>query len=226
MRSVDNTPTAHSWLHIFRILSLYNNCKTSVRNGNVDNEEKMELLVAYKRCLVDKFKECESERVQVKLAFKEQLLSELAIRYVDSIKEDGLADITRDQLVYDLCGYLLKTRKHVLDCPACALLLKVDSVEELPVDFHACDYTIERSYGKLKLASVDMFKTFREVEIAITECFDKKGDHIFARDSYEVALTKISECNLISVCCSKHDDVLPFLVMEYVQIRFHFEAKS
>jgi len=192
----------------------------------VDNEEKMELLVAYKRCLVDKFKECESDRVQVKLALKEQLLNELTIRYVDTMKEDIITDITRDELVYDLCGYLLKTRKHVLDCPDCARLLKADTAEDLPEDFTACNYTIERSYGKLKLASVDMFKTFREVERAITDYFDKKGDHIYARDGYEIVLSKISECNLIPVCCSIHDDVLPFLVMEYLQIRFHFEAKS
>ena len=48
---------------------------------------------------------------------------------------------------------------------------------------------------------------------------------IYARDSYEDVLSKISELNLIAVSCPEHSDVLPFLIMEYVQIRFHFEAK-
>ena len=46
---------------------------------------------------------------------------------------------------------------------------------------------------------------------------------IYPRDSYEDVLSKISELNLIAVSCPEH--VLPFLIMEYVQIRFHFESK-
>jgi hypothetical protein len=55
-RSIDNTPTEHSWLHIFRILSMHNLTKTAVKNGKVDNEDELKVLVGYKKCLVDKFK--------------------------------------------------------------------------------------------------------------------------------------------------------------------------
>ena len=48
-QSIDNTPTAHSWLHIFRILSLHNFTKTIIKNGNVDNEDELRVLVAYKK---------------------------------------------------------------------------------------------------------------------------------------------------------------------------------
>jgi hypothetical protein len=54
---------------------------------------------------------------------------------------------------------------------------------------------------------------------------DVYSDSYSARDSYEDVLSKISELNLIAVSCPEHSDVLPFLIMEYVQIRFHFEAK-
>ena len=224
-RSIDSTPTAHSWLHIFRILSLYNNCKTASRNANVVNEEKMEILVEYKNCLIDKFRAVESEREQVRLALKEQLFTELTLRYVETMKELKNTDTSVDELVYDLCGYLLKTRSHVLDCSACASLLKVDSEFDLPEDFLASIYTLERSYGFLQLATVNMFKTFREVEKVITASFSNQNVQIYARDSYEDVLSKISELNLIAVSYPEHSDVLPFLIMEYVQIRFHFEAK-
>nr|CAH0098454.1 unnamed protein product [Daphnia galeata] len=65
VRSIDDCPTAHSWLHIFRILSLYNPCKNAVCIGNVDNEDKLSVLVAYKKCLVNKFKESEDSAREV-----------------------------------------------------------------------------------------------------------------------------------------------------------------
>ena len=70
-----------------------------------------------------------------------------------------------------------------------------------------------------------MFKTFREVEKEITASLSNQNEQINARDSYEHVLSKISELNLIAVSYPEHSDVLPFLIMEYVQIRFHFEAK-
>ena len=78
-RSIDNTPTAHSWLHIFRVLSLYNLSQNVVRNGNVDNEDELTVLVAYKKCLVARFKDREELRHQVKSSLKEKL-SELTLR--------------------------------------------------------------------------------------------------------------------------------------------------
>ena len=55
-RSIDNTPTEHSWLHIFRILPMHNLTKTAVKNENVDNEDELKVLVVYKKCLVDRCK--------------------------------------------------------------------------------------------------------------------------------------------------------------------------
>lgn len=85
-RSIDNTPSAHSWLHIFRILFMHNLTKTAVKNGNVDDEDELKVLVGYKKCLVDRFKAIEAERKQAKLSLKDKLLSELSIRYVDHIE--------------------------------------------------------------------------------------------------------------------------------------------
>lgn len=43
-------------------------------------------------------------------------------------------------------------------------------------------------------------------------------------DSYETVLSKIKELSLIPISCQQHPGTLPHLIMEYVQIRFHFEA--
>ncbi|KAK4024637.1 hypothetical protein OUZ56_010059 [Daphnia magna] len=39
VRGIDDTPTAHSWLQIFRILSLYNPTRMPAVRGNVDHAE-------------------------------------------------------------------------------------------------------------------------------------------------------------------------------------------
>ena len=90
--------------------------------------------------------------------------------------------------------------------------------------FQPAQYTFQRSYGGLKYATVDMFNTFREVENVI-DAHLKSPDHIFVRDSYEKALSEISQLKLIPISCHAHPDTLSYLVMEYVQIRFHCEAR-
>lgn len=82
--------------------------------------------------------------------------------------------------MYDLCGYIIRTRYEV--CVTC----------------EACNY--QKSYSSLKYATVAMFKTFRAVEDVI-DCHFNSADHIFVRESFEEVL-----------------------IMEYVQIRFHFEV--
>jgi len=49
--------------------------------------------------------------------------------------------------------------------------------------------------------------------------------HFYVRDSYQIVISKISKLNLINVCCPNHPHVLPYLIFEYVQIRFYFESK-
>ena len=58
-----------------------------VRNSNVDNEDKLKVLVGFKKCLVDQFKTCEEHRRNMKYSLRDKLLSELIIRYVDSVND-------------------------------------------------------------------------------------------------------------------------------------------
>ena len=38
-------------------------------------------------------------------------------------------------------------------------------------------------------------------------------------------MSKLCELNLKNPCCDKHDDSLPYLMMQYVNICFHTESK-
>ncbi len=50
-------------------------------------------------------------------------------------------------------------------------------------------------------------------------------DHIYTRDAFEKVIDQIGSLNLTPLSCNEHPEVLPFLIMEYVQIRFYFESK-
>ena len=85
VRSIDDHSTTHSWLHIFRILSLFNPTKVAIRNANVDGKDTGEILVAYKHCLIYKFRECEMEAKEIKEDLKDSLQNELVSRYINDI---------------------------------------------------------------------------------------------------------------------------------------------
>ena len=187
MRSFDNHPTAHSWLHIFRILSLYRPLATVVRNANVDDKEDLSVLVAYNDCLHARFKHCDKTSREVKEKLREDLLQELTRHYVDDIPYDPKkSDEIKDMLIYDLCGYLIHTRSSVVHCENCKKLLSVDEC-----DFGPSRYTELRTRGYLKFASVNMFKTFREVEKVISSHFT--NGHIYVGDSFQKCLSKIQK---------------------------------
>ena len=89
--------------------------------------------------------------------------------------------------------------------------------------YSVCYFVILQLGMALKYATKDMFKTFRAVEDVVDSHFTSPK-HIFVRDSYEKVLSKIGEISLIPISCEKHPATLPYLIMEYVQLRFHFEA--
>ncbi len=42
---------------------------------------------------------------------------------------------------------------------------------------------------------------------------------------YEEVMSELCKLNILNVCCDKHEDSLPYLMMQYVHIRFHTESK-
>ncbi|KZS04598.1 Uncharacterized protein APZ42_032422 [Daphnia magna] len=130
------------------ILSLYNPTNVTIRNVNVAGKDAGEILVAYKQCLINKFRECEKKAKDIKKDLKDSLQKELLLRYTNDIP-DGKSDATRDQLVYDLCGYIIRTRHEVCQTwEACNHLMETEESEM--EDFLPAKYTYQKSYGSLK----------------------------------------------------------------------------
>ncbi len=199
--------------------------KSAVNKGNIDNAEEMCILAPYAKCFIDEFKECEKTVTDLKMTLKDQLLKEITIRYVDEVDQTETEfDSITNGLVYDLCGYLVKTRCGALNCDECTQSLKCDELD-LPEDFSPADHTALRNRGGLIFVTIPMYQTFRAVERVVSAHFDNEN-HIYMHDSYQECISKLCKLNLRPICCDTHrDDWLPYLIMQYVQIRYYFESK-
>jgi hypothetical protein len=63
---------------------------------------------------LNKFKVSEKEAAAIRESFKEQLLSDLSVRYVTVMDDKMSTDESKDEMIYDMCGYLLKTRDRAM----------------------------------------------------------------------------------------------------------------
>lgn len=66
-------------------------------------------------------------------------------------------------LIYVVCGYMMKTRRWLVECEKCKEPV-LSNEEELPCDFEANDYTSLRTKGGLLFVTVPLFQTLCEVE--------------------------------------------------------------
>ena len=95
----------------------------------------------------------------------------------------------------------------------------------MPDDFTAKQYTAFRNRGGLIFVTIPVFQSIREVEKIFSSQFEDDG-HYLVRDSYEICMSKIKVLNLCPFFCDTHRaDSYPYLIMEFVQVRYHFESK-
>ncbi|KAK4003944.1 hypothetical protein OUZ56_005689 [Daphnia magna] len=219
VRSVDSHPTVTSFLQIIRYVSLQSRLSflmKQVKGSNIDNKEPLEMLVTMSQCLQQHAKDIDITVKDFKEAIKDKLLAELTIRYVDDIPKGGKNDFNLNLMVYDLCGYIVKTRKHLTACEVCKNLVRCHELD-LPKDFTADQYTAMRNRGYLVYVTVPFFKTILVVELAIQSHFEDLN-HIYIHDSFELCCAKIAELHTVPLFCDEHRDYnLKYLVMEYVK---------
>ena len=67
--------------------------------GNINNEENLRVLANYDECLVNKFKDSKKEAAQLREYFKDQLLEELSVRYVDVMDDVASNDEFKMELI-------------------------------------------------------------------------------------------------------------------------------
>ena len=91
--------------------------KTKIRNANVDHSDRMFLLSSYVDCMVHRFK----ANVKEAAYRREELITQLEhglIFHSDSDSHDD-TDTTVYHIVYDLCGFLIKSRRSLMSCDVC-----------------------------------------------------------------------------------------------------------
>lgn len=151
------------------------------------------------------------------------LLKELTSRYVDSLPEREKVDYINDIAIYDVCGYMLKARPSVTVCLDCKHSVQCNELE-LPPDFNFDHFTGLRTRGNLIFVTVNMFQTFRVIESIIESHFNPISQ-MYAENSFEECITKISKAQILKLFCDIHrDHHLPYLIREYVGVRYHFES--
>jgi len=224
VRSIDSHPTVTSFQHIIRHVSLGARLSTIVRGANVDNVDCINILVKMSKCLQRKAKECDIESADLKAVLEDELLKELTVRYVDYVKEPAGKDCIKEAILYYLCGYMIHSRPSVTCCIECKKSVRCDELE-LPPDFTADHYTAIRNRGKLVFVTVPFFQTFRVIESIIEKHFEPIGQ-MYVEESFQKCISKIAKANIIPVFCDQHrDHHLPYLIREFVCVRYHFESK-
>ncbi|KZS06429.1 Uncharacterized protein APZ42_030122 [Daphnia magna] len=76
---------------------------------------------------------------------------------VRSVDKEGTRDFKLNVMAYDLCGYIVKTRKHLTACEACKNLVRCTELD-LPKDFTADQYTAMRNHGYPVYVTVPFLK--------------------------------------------------------------------
>lgn len=211
--SIDSHPTVTSFQHIIRHVSLGARLSTIVRGANVDNVDCINILVKMSKCLQRKAKECDIASADLKAVIEDELLKELTVRYVDYVKEPAGKDCIKEAILYYLCGYMIHARPSVTRCNDCKKSVRCDELE-LPSDFTADHYTTIRNRGK----PIDQLTELTTLTEPIGQ--------MYVEDSFQKCISKIAKANIIPVFCDQHrDHHLPYLIREFVCVRYHFESK-
>ncbi|KAK4022220.1 hypothetical protein OUZ56_007699 [Daphnia magna] len=86
------------------------------------------------------------------------------IRYVDVMDNQSSNDEVKHEMLYDMCGYLVKTRDSVwIHCPNCKKGL-ITKYEDLPSTFLSADYTADRNHGGLTFVTGE--RTINSITLA------------------------------------------------------------
>jgi hypothetical protein len=214
-------PTVHSFLALFRMLCVYYPTKTTVAHSNVE-EDRMSLLTSYKDCMLNRFKKDKKEAKDRKQALKDRLAK--GINIIDGIVYNMAAyDKCIDDVVYDLAGYVVHSRRNLVgSCAECWASLV--TTENLPDNTYPIKFLVLRDKGGLKKVTPNMFFVISTIETMLMKHFNETGSYI--RDSFERVIAKASKLTLYSICCPAHKEILvPSLIYEYIVIRFRFQAK-
>ena len=203
------------------MLSVYYPTRVQLRNGNVNLAERMKLLTSYKNCMIKGLKDNKKAAQQLREDLKDKLMKGLCYNAV--LQNLGEYVSLEDQIVYDLCGYLIHTRKRLLKCEMCKCTLQAEN-NRLNLDYAAAELVSLRTRGGLRFVTPEMHQNFVKVENVIARKFDDAM--LYAHDVFDTIISQLANLSLVSVGCDQHRETfVPKLIFEYCIIRCRFQAK-
>ena len=216
------------------MLCIYYPLSDVVKRGNITPEERMTLLESYSHCMKHNFKEITKEAADRRKDLQDILLKNLCFKSESENNSSTSAingcETSTDNIVYDLCGYLLYARSNMIakltdSCKNCTAKLETKR-DLLPKDFYAGKLVeIRERYGGLKYCTTIMFEAFKEIEKQIQRHL--QSENAYLRDSFSTVIESISHLTLSEIGCTLHREILaPKLIYEYVVFRYRFHAKQ
>ena len=187
------------------------------------------LLTTYKESLLQRHKKSRAEAKQFKESIKEKLFNNLVFSddslLVHSRDPNDRFEQRRRHVVYYLCGYLIKTRKKIIvKCPTCRESMETEK-DLVPHHFDATVLVDLKTNGGLKYCTEQMFHTFYAIEKNLEPLL--KDDSVFIRESFDKVVDSLSTDSEVPLtCCNEHrSELLPRLILDYIIMRYRFEAK-
>jgi hypothetical protein len=195
-----------------------------LRNANVENDADFKVLTDFKECLLHKFRNNRKAAGDLRAAMKDNLLKGLSSRYINELpssKQDRISSF----LIYDVCGYMLKTRScQYEECDDCKKSV-ITTEDDLPEEFEADEFTRARTQGGLLFVTPPVFHMLSKVENVVAEHL-KSPNHIYLMDSFQDCIAKVSLFNVLPLFCDNHrDNNIGMLILEDVKVRYYFESK-
>ncbi len=222
----DSKPTASSFLQLFRLLSLYYPTKFALRGSNVDEEEKMEMLVSYHEWLKKRYKAQAKGMKDLKHYVKDILLSGMSTELYKANEQASKAT-KNDNVVFYIAGYLLvrynrRTKNRCSDC-----VQTMDGcIDDFPDEgFCPQKFTELKSRGFLKFPTTNLFALLKKLETeVVTFC---ESGQIYDPNAFIDILYSLCDQKLPQVGCVNHcKQMMTNLVYDYLLTRFKFIGKQ
>ena len=236
--SCDDHPSTIDFLHLHLLQSIYVPTKlalSSAMNQEYQSEAPLTSFVSQMRSLAKKSAE---ENKQLKNEVENNIKNKLVFcegsidipDWENNMPDDLQLNLTKECLVYQLAGYIVRNALKVTKCYRCLALLHGEPSKMNPVS----KFTLIKDYGTssgityLTHPSQGIFSILLQVENIICEKLlnisDLWGDIFFecldVMTHIDVELSQVG-------CCEVHVlDVIPKLVFHYMKCRFFFVTRQ
>ena len=158
------------------MMSLYTPAKAILRNANIEDSDDFHVLADFKDCLLHKFRNNKKAAADLREALKDVLMEGISSRYVNELQLSKV-DRKSSLLIYDVCGYMMKTRSFLYDDREDCKRSVITTEDELPEEFTADEFTRSRTRGGLLFVTPRVYQTISEVEAVVSEHF-KSPTHV------------------------------------------------